>query len=64
MKRSIVLIIIIFLCTLLFSKPVIEFETLEHDFGRIKEEAGPYEVDFNFTNTGDEPFHLVKVKAG
>jgi Protein of unknown function (DUF1573) len=64
MKRFVVLIIILFLCSLLFSKSVIAFEKLEYNFGRIKEEAGPHKVDFKFTNTGNEPFRLVKVKAG
>jgi len=49
---------------LLLAQPIIEFETLIYDFGRIKEEAGPHKVDFKFSNTGDEPFRILKVKAG
>ena len=64
MKRNVLIIFMLLVCALLLSKPIIEFESLEHDFGRILEEAGPHKVDFKFTNTGDEPFHLVKVKAG
>ena len=45
-------------------KARISFKNEVHKFGTIKEEDGPYEVDFNFTNTGDEPLKLIKVKAG
>lgn len=64
MKRIIVIIIFLLAGALLLSQPIIKFETLEYDFGRIREEAGPYEIDFKFSNTGDKPFHLIKVKAG
>ena len=64
MKRITLLLILLFVCVLLLSQPIIEFETLEYDFGRIKEEEGPHKVDFEFSNTGDESFHLLDVKAG
>lgn len=64
MKKAIVLITLLLIWVLLLSQPNLEFETLVYDFGRIKEEAGPYNVDFKFSNTGDESFHLIKVKAG
>lgn len=64
MKKAIALIILLLIWVLLLSQPIIEFETLVYDFGRIKEEAGPYNVDFKFSNTGDESFRLIKVKAG
>ena len=64
MKRKIAFIIISCIWALLLAKPVIKFETLEYDFGRIKEEGSPHRVDFKFSNTGDEPFKILKVSAG
>ena len=64
MKRVFVLIIILFIWVSLLSLPIIEFETLKYDFGRIKEEEGPHQIDFKFSNTGDEPFRLIDVNAG
>jgi len=64
MKRAIALIIIIFIWISLLSQPIIEFETLEYDFGRIKEEEGPHQIDFKFSNTGDESFRLIDISAG
>jgi len=64
MKRVIALIIMLCIWVLLLTKPIIEFETLEYDFGKIKEEEGPHQVDFKFSNTGDEPLKLLDVNAG
>ena len=64
MKRLFALILILSFAFLLFSQPVIKFETLEYDFGDIKEDKGPFEYNFVFYNTGDEPFQITKVKAG
>jgi hypothetical protein len=63
MKRVITVILILSFTVLLFSKPIIKFDSLEHDFGDIKEDGGPYEYEFIFSNTGDEPLKLIKVKA-
>ena len=52
------------LVNLLNALPVIGFKETEHDFGTVKEEAGPLEYKFVFTNTGDEPLQIKKVKAG
>lgn len=41
----------------------IAFEEPSHDFGMIKEEAGPAEFDFKFKNTGTEPLKIVNVRA-
>ena len=64
MKRIIVIITFLLAGVLLLSQPIIEFETLVYDFGRIKEEEGPHGFDFKFSNTGDESFRLIRVKAG
>ncbi len=63
-KALIVILIFIFAVSLLFSKAILSFETTEHNMGRIKEEGGPYEYTFKFTNKGDTPLKLSKVKAG
>lgn len=39
------------------------FEFLEHDFGKIKEEGGPANYNFNFTNTGKIPLVISSVNA-
>lgn len=64
MKKIIIIFILLFTAVLLLSQPIIKFETLVYDYGRIKEEAGPHEVDFQFVNTGDEPFRILEVNAG
>jgi hypothetical protein len=64
MKRLVIILVLLSSCMVLLSQPKIEFETMEYDLGRIREEAGPYEVDFKFSNTGDKPFRLIKAKAG
>ena len=38
-----------------------DFET--HDFGKIKEEAGPATINFEFTNTGSQPLIIKQVHA-
>jgi hypothetical protein len=40
----------------------LEFDELVHDFGTIKEELGTVTHAFKFTNTGDKPLVIVKVK--
>jgi len=60
------LIFTIITCLLVVSlaaAPEISFNFLTHDFGDIKEEDGKVTYDFDFTNTGDEPLKLIKVKA-
>lgn len=43
-------------------KPVAEFDQTNHDFGTIKEQDGPVIFDFTFTNTGNQPLIISKVK--
>ena len=64
MKKIILVSLLLLACVILLSKPIIKFETLEYDFGRIKEEGSPHRGDFKFSNTGDEPFKILKVSAG
>ncbi len=64
MKRIIVIAFFLLVAVILLSQPIIEFETLIYDYGRIKEEEGPHKFDFKFSNTGDEPFRIIRVHAG
>ena len=64
MKRIIIITILLLTWLLLLSQPIIEFETLEQDIGKIKEESGPHQIDFKYINTGSEPLRLLDVKAG
>jgi len=60
------LILTILTCLIVVSlaaAPEISFNSLTHDFGDIKEEDGKVTYDFSFTNTGDEPLKITKVKA-
>jgi len=64
MKRKIIFTYLILAWVILQGQPIIEFETLRHDFGEIKEEAGPHEYSFKFFNVGNEAFQLKNVKPG
>lgn len=63
MKKILIFLIFFILTISLYSSPIITFEEKVHDFGNIKENKGPYEYEFTFSNTGDEPLKLIKVKA-
>ena len=63
MKKTLLLLIFFISIISLYSSPVISFEKEVHDFGDIEEAEGPYEYEFTFSNTGDEPLKLIKVKA-
>ena len=41
----------------------IQFEKMDHNFGRIKEEAGPAVFSFKFTNSGKVPLIIQGVEA-
>ncbi|WP_462248171.1 DUF1573 domain-containing protein [Ekhidna sp.] len=53
--------LLFFLTSLAQSK--LEFITLDHDFGEIREEAGPAEFTFHFVNKGEAPIRITHVKA-
>ncbi|MCK4654731.1 MAG: DUF1573 domain-containing protein [Candidatus Cloacimonetes bacterium] len=64
MKKLLIFILIFFIFIIsIYSFPVIKFENKIYDFGDIKEDEGPYEYEFTFSNTGDEPLKITKVKA-
>ena len=62
--RNIVGITLLVLLTIVIKEAIgqqltdIKFEKMDHNFGRIKEEAGPANFDFKFTNTGSTPLIL------
>lgn len=43
--------------------PAIAFETTTHDFGNIREDGGPKECEFVFTNTGNAPLVIISATA-
>ncbi len=64
MKKILLITVLLVICVTLTSKPVIFFEKTVYDFGRIQEEEGPHKKKIIFSNTGDEPFTILKVSAG
>lgn len=66
MKKAIVFIVvgITFLVNaVVMAQPKIEFESVVHDYGLIKEEDGPQKAVFTFKNTGTEPLIISSVRA-
>lgn len=45
------------------TKARIKFEETTHDFGNIREDGGPVEVEFQFTNTGKAPLTIQSARA-
>lgn len=43
--------------------PGIEFKETSHDFGNVKQNGGPVEYVFTYTNTGTAPLVLTTVSA-
>ena len=43
--------------------PAISFSTKSHDFGTIRENAGPVSHEFTFTNTGSAPLIIISATA-
>lgn len=58
-----VLVLILLVSYKASAQAVIEFEKIRHDFGKIKEEKGPVEYEFKFTNKGKSPLVITNVKA-
>jgi hypothetical protein len=46
----------------LHAQGIIKFEKIDHNFGSIKEEGGPAQVIFEFTNTGNKPLVVNNVQ--
>ena len=68
MNRIIGILVVLLLATSLQSlnaQPFaeIQFVKMDHNFGKIKEEAGAADFNFNFTNTGKIPLIIQGVEA-
>jgi hypothetical protein len=63
MKQLIALGVLLFSVLFLFAQPKIQFKTVEHDYGSIKEDGGLATAVFEFKNTGNQPLILNSVKA-
>ncbi len=65
MKQKILFLVLLCfsIVTISNAQAKIEFETLEHDFGKFKEEAGVQSINFDFVNTGNSPLILSNVQA-
>lgn len=64
MRKYSLLFIALISCAILFAqKPVIVFESNNHDFGKINEEDGKATFVFNFTNKGNAPMVISRVQA-
>lgn len=64
MKRTVLLIYAIVLCTFVaMADAKATFQALNHDFGYIKEAKGPVSHVFEFVNNGDKPLVVIQVTA-
>ncbi|MDE6115006.1 MAG: DUF1573 domain-containing protein [Muribaculum sp.] len=60
MKRHLLSIMTLFFTlAALAATPGIAFDSAVHDFGNVKEAAGPVSHDFVITNTGDAPLIII-----
>jgi len=57
--------ILVISCQTINAQPLaeIQFENMDHNFGKIKEEGGPAAFNFKFTNTGKIPLTIQSVQA-
>ena len=64
MKRTFLVNALLVLCSLVFAQqPVITFEKMSHDFGKINEADGRVSTIFSFKNEGMAPLVLSNVRA-
>lgn len=64
-KIGFILLFSVFMTGIAFaqSRPTMEFEKAEHDFGTIKEEMGAVTTRFEFKNTGNTPIIIQRVAS-
>lgn len=62
-KFNLLLFGLLLTVTAFAQKPALTFETLNYDFGKVKEESGKVTYVFNFTNTGNAPLVISNVQA-
>ena len=65
MKKLLLVLVLsgIFLSGQAQKTTVIKFDSMEHDFGEVKEENGPVTYEFKFRNLGQEAFLISDVKV-
>lgn len=64
MKRAgVILATVLFSTAFIFGKPSIEFDRLEHDFGKVPEDS-EQSCEFVFRNTGSAKLIIERVSAG
>lgn len=64
MKQSfVILAAMLFSTAFFFGKPSIEFDRLEHDFGKVPEDS-ELSCEFVFRNTGSSTLIIERVSAG
>lgn len=65
MKTNRITALLLSLCcaVAVMAEAVITFENQRHDFGNVEEMGGTVSCDFAFTNTGDEPLIINKVRT-
>ncbi|TAD99923.1 MAG: DUF1573 domain-containing protein [Bacteroidetes bacterium] len=62
-KKHLSIVLFYFLSFSVFAQGKIDFEKIEHNFGKIKEDGGLAEVIFTFQNKGNKPLSLTNVQA-
>ena len=62
MKRYFLVFLMIILVSGLDAQPKINFSTVRHDYGDMKEAEGKKEAIYNFTNTGDSALVITRVQ--
>lgn len=61
--RKISLLLLVLVTSHAIAQPAITFGERRYDFGTIQEADGKVSCDFSFTNTGDEPLVISKVRT-
>lgn len=65
MKTTVFTLLLLFSIGLFAQKSAqIKFDTISHNFGKIKEDGGTVKYTYSFTNTGDDSLKLINVKPG
>lgn len=63
--RTVTLVFLVFSLNTAYAQSLaeIKFEKMDHNFGKIKEDGGPANYNFNFKNTGNIPLIIQEVNA-
>jgi hypothetical protein len=61
MKKVLLIFFLVLIPGIVHAQPVIEFDAVSHDFGKV--DSFTVEHIFEFTNTGDEDLLIEKIHA-